>query len=169
MRAKFINEANFEQGQDPKKALGLGRLYNIDFFYADHPSIEPGDVAAFIENLGMTISDIDPNVKYDIRITDFADGIINFQGSKLSGDDMLDMLKAKREASMDDYENNLASWDFGDANPGVNNNGVPYDPSEYETEYCDNCGEEINGNNELTGDGYCEACSEEDAEEEYED
>ena len=41
-----------------------------------------------------------------------------------------------------------------------------YDPGEMDEEYCDNCGEEIDGDNELTGDGYCTACSEDEEDEE---
>jgi len=157
MRAKFINE-KFTQDSDPIHDMGIGNIYNIDFFYDDHPSIENSYVAEFIENLESTIENIDPEAVYEIRMTDFADGFVQFKGSNLLGKDMLKKLKKAREKSMDSMEDNLASWDFGEVSKGVNHDGKLYDPSDYEMEHCDNCGEEITYNNTLTGDGYCDSC-----------
>jgi hypothetical protein len=162
---EHINE-EFEEKSDPIRDLGIGMIYHIDFFYSDHPSIDDSEVAFFIENLESAIQDINPSVEYEIRITDFANGVINFKGGELRAEEMLEKLKEVREASFASFENNLASWDFGDVTKGVFKGGKIYDPVEYETEYCENCGEEITSYNELTGDGYCESCAEEDEDDE---
>lgn len=155
---EHINE-RFKQKSDPIHDLGIGNIYNIDFFYADHPSIEDSYFAEYIETLQSTIEDIDPNANYEIRITDFAEGFINFKGSNLSGKEMLKKLKEVREEAFSSFDTNLASWDFGEVSKGLNSSGKLYDPEDYETKYCDNCGEELTDYNVLIGDGYCESCT----------
>jgi len=168
--AKLVRESlneKFTKKSDPIHDMGIGNVYNIDFFYADHPSIEDSYFAEYISNLESVIEDIDPDADFEIRITDFAEGYINFKGSNLSGKEMLEKLKEIREANFGSWDSNIASWDFGEVSKGLRKDGKIYDPEDYETEYCDNCGEEINANNELDGNGYCEACAPED--EEYEE
>lgn len=162
-----LNE-KFTKKSDPIRDMGIGNIFNIEFFYADHPSIEDSYVAEYISNLETTIEDIDPDAEFEIRMHDFSDGHINFTASKLSGEEMLEELKKVREAAFGSWDNNLASWDFGDVNKGIFKGGKLYDPEDYETEYCDNCGEPISDENELTGDGYCEACAEEEEDEDEE-
>jgi hypothetical protein len=56
---------------------------------------------------------------------------------------------------VDAIENEFGNWE-------------PYQEEEEEeepSEYCENCDEAITGDNELTGDGYCESCKPEDEDE----
>ena len=154
---EHINE-KFKQESDPVHDLGIGNFYSIDFFYNDHPSIEDSDVAEYIENLQSTIEFIDPTAIYEIKMTDFADGFINFKGSKLSGKEMLKKLEGARASAFGEWDTNLASWDFGNVVKGSQKGGKLYDPEDYETEYCENCDEELTDDNKPTGYGYCQSC-----------
>lgn len=161
---EHINE-KFKQESDPIHDLGIGNFFSIDFFYADYPSIEDAYVVEYIENLKFTIESIDSDAVYEIRMTDFSDGFVNFKGSKLSGKEMLKKLKGARAVAFDEWDTNLASWDFGYVVKGSQTGGKLYDPEDYESQYYENCGELITGDNELIGDGYyCESCALDDEE-----
>jgi len=122
MKAKFVNE-KFTEESDPIQDMGIGLVYNIDFFYADHPSINKSYVTSFIKNLISAIKKINPGVEYEIRMYDFSDGVINFKGGTLLKEEMLEKLIEVREKSFESNRNNLCSWAFGKVSNGFDYRG----------------------------------------------
>ena len=81
MKAQFVNEINFERGQDPKQAMGLGSLESIKRKYAEEPG-EPyynNDVDLLTDIIELGLDDCKTREQVEEVLKDFETAINIFK------------------------------------------------------------------------------------------